>query len=204
MEARGSENAYANGGRTDHLVPLDVKPRGDEAERDAVAGVVALPDAWGAHAVLGHVHVRDARREEHVQHRYLPVVLGTPRRRPSVPGRGAVRANVLRFEQVSRLDVFLQAHGHRVDGLGERQLVVGSLGPGLIVVVVVLEHFAKKLHARQASGTREVNCHAELMGWIIEDGVLIRHVRLRCGASGRRTRPSSPPPATPWGRSRGT
>lgn len=112
---------------------------------DAVAGVVSFPDARGPHALLGHVHVRHARREEHVQHRHLPVVLGTPHRRPSSAGRGAVGARVLRFEQVGRLHVGLQAHGHRVDGLGERQLVVGSLGPGLLVVVLVLEHFPKEL-----------------------------------------------------------
>ena len=135
---------------TNHLVPGDVEPGGEQAERDAVAGVVALGDARGPHALLGHVHVRDARGQEHVQHRHLPGVLGARRRRRRqrrVVGVGAVAA-LGRFERLGGAsdDAALQAHGHRVHGLGERQLLIGSLRPGLVVVVFVLDHFTQELH----------------------------------------------------------
>lgn len=114
---------------TNHLVPGNVEPGGQQPERDAVAGVVTLGDARGPHALLGHVHVRDARGEEHVQHRHLPVVLGARRRRQRRVAVVVVGAVALRSERLShRSDTAaLQAHRHRVHGLGERQLVIGSL-----------------------------------------------------------------------------
>ena len=86
------ENEWRHGAtKDDHLAPLDVEPCREQPQRDAVAGVVALGDARGAHALLGHVHVGDARREEHVQRRHLPVVLAARRRRRVAVAGAAAR-----------------------------------------------------------------------------------------------------------------